>query len=238
MHYVDPLRPSSVSEPAGTLIPTTRADRYEDLVQEVQVAVPCGAQHLVAILAIPPEPQGLVVFANGGSSRRYRGAAQALHEADYATLLFDLLAQEEGMSDEPDPDGLPLLACRLIGAIDWARTLNPVSDLPVGIFGAGIAAAPALLAAARRPDQVGAVVSWGGRPDLVGDEVAEIQAPVRLVLGGSDGDVVALAERLQERLTGPSILDVMLHEDHNLPQGSALDEVAQLAADWFQQHLG
>lgn len=244
MNYLDPLRQGHRPDPDGAVsvvMPTARSGRYDELVQEVRVAVPCGEQCLVGVLAIPPEPQGLVVFANGGGSRRYRGAAQALHQADYATLLFDLLAADEGEEEEEseaDLERLPLWSCRLIGAIDWARTLNPVSDLPVGIFGAGIAAAPALIAAARRPGLISAVVTWGGRPDLVGDEVTAIRAPVRLVVGGSDAAVVNLTEALQERLHAPSILDVMIHEDHHLPQNAALDEVAQLAADWFQQHLG
>ncbi|HEX9776192.1 MAG TPA: phosphoribosyltransferase [Actinomycetota bacterium] len=187
-------------------------------------------------LSMPPDPIGIVVFAHGsGSSRlspRNRAVAAALNEARIATLLLDLLTPEE----EPDRANVfdvELLAGRLAVATRWLRARAGIASLPLGYFGASTGAAAALWAAAGLPDDVAAVVSRGGRPDLAGERLGEVRAPTLLIVGGDDDAVLAMNRRAQQALRCPSALEVVPRATHLFEEPGALDRVAALATGWF-----
>lgn len=203
-----------------------------------------GGATVAADLVVPPGARGLVVFAHGsGSSRRSsrnRLVAAALQERGLATLLLDLLTAPEEAVDQRTRHlrfDIGLLADRLVGALDWAGDDDATADLPVGLFGASTGAAAALVAAARVPERVGAVVSRGGRPDLAGSALAHVRAPTLLVVGGADLDVLSLNRQAAERLAAPHALEVVPGATHLFPEPGALEHVAELAGEWFVQHL-
>lgn len=192
-------------------------------------------------LTVPASPQGLVVFAHGsGSSRlspRNQAVAAALVAAGYATLLFDLLTAAEA-SDRQLVFDIALLARRLVQAIDWLGEQPPTAGLPIGLFGASTGAAAALKAAAARPKRVRAVVSRGGRPDLAGEALAKVQAPVLLIVGARDEAVLAWNRQAQARLRGASRLEVVPGAGHLFEEPGTLEAVMMLARIWFEVHLG
>jgi len=210
-----------------------------------EVEIPLGGKTLRADLAIPRvRPIGLVIFAHGsGSSRlspRNRHVAARLGREGLATLLLDLLTTEEGEIDDATRElrfDIPLLAERLVAAIDWARSAEPARGLPVGLFGASTGAAAALVAAARRPDVVSAVVSRGGRPDLAGDALPDVRAPTLLVVGAEDRDVIDLNEEALARMRCEKSLVLVPRATHLFEEPGTLDEAAGLAAGWFARHL-
>jgi putative phosphoribosyl transferase len=181
---------------------------------------------------------GLVIFAHGsGSSRqspRNRQVAAALNAKGFGTLLFDLLTQEEDLEDARTARlrfDIPRLAERLSAVVDWAP------GRPVGLFGTSTGAAAALVMAAARPDDVGAVVSRGGRPDLAGAELPAVRAASLLIVGGRDLEVLSLNERAAGRMTAERMIVVVPGAGHLFAEPGALDEVARLAGDWFARHL-
>ncbi|WP_284614772.1 dienelactone hydrolase family protein [Aquabacterium humicola] len=182
---------------------------------------------------------GIVVFAHGsGSSRlspRNRQVAQALQRQGLGTLLFDLLTPDEA-DDRRNVFDIGLLAGRVGEAIDEVRRLHP--DRPLGLFGASTGAAAALVAAAQRPQQVQAVVSRGGRPDLAGELLAEVRAPTLLIVGGADADVLALNRQALARLGGEKRLEVVPRATHLFEEAGTLEQVSRLAAQWFVDRLG
>jgi dienelactone hydrolase len=199
---------------------------------------------LNADLALPADVRALVVFAHGsGSSRhsaRNRTVASVLHRARFATLLLDLLTEGEEATDTATAAfrfDIPLLADRLVGAIDWAQADRQTAALPIGAFGASTGAAAALIAAARRQEAVRAVVSRGGRPDLAEEALALVTAPTLLIVGGRDDAVIELNRQALERLTAPKALRIVPGATHLFVQPGALDQVAQLAAGWFERYL-
>jgi dienelactone hydrolase len=203
--------------------------------------VKVGSHRLPGELASPLSPRGVVVFAHGsGSSRhspRNRMVAAALHRHGLATLLFDLLSDEES-DDRRKVFDIPLLAGRLGEAIDALSQWPAVSARSIGVFGASTGAAAALVAAADRPDTVAAVVSRGGRPDLAGAALPRVRAPTLLIVGGADTEVLALNEQAAAHLTAPCRLAVVPGATHLFVEPGALEQVAALAADWFATHLG
>lgn len=203
-----------------------------------EVAV--GPLGLPGTLAVPADARGIVVFVHGsGSSRlspRNGYVADALGEAGFATLLFDLLTAEEE-ADRRNVFDIDLLAERLTGAVDWLRTQDPVAGLPIGLFGASTGAAAALVAAERLGPRIAAIVSRGGRPDLAGEALGFVGAPVLLVVGGNDADVLALNRIALARLAGQSSLSVVPGASHLFPEPGALDRVVVLARDWFETWL-
>jgi putative phosphoribosyl transferase len=214
------------------------------LIYDEDVDILIGQAPLQGTLSVPPHASGLVIFAHGsGSSRhssRNRAVAEILQQSDLATLRFDLLTVDEEVVDRRTAHlrfDIPMLARRLVGTIDWSRSQVPVDDLPIGLFGASTGAAAALIAAAERPGLVQAVVSRGGRPDLAGEHLPRVRAPVLLLVGGADEPVIAMNEDAQAQLTCPSRLDIIPHADHLFTQPGTLDEVAQSAAEFFQLHL-
>ena len=195
-------------------------------------------------LALPADTRGLVIFAHGsGSSRhspRNRAVAEVLQHGQLGTLLLDLLTEDEERVDAATAEfrfDIPLLADRLVGAIDWARAHPHTAALPVGLFGASTGAAAALIAAARRPAVVRAVVSRGGRPDLAGGSLDDVAAPTLLIVGERDEVVLELNQQAFARLKGRKELRVVPGATHLFEEPGALDQVSRLAKDWFEQHL-
>ena len=182
---------------------------------------------------------GLVVFAHGsGSSRlspRNRFVAEALQHAGLATLLFDLLTDDEA-ADRRNVFDIHLLADRLRQAASWVIRLTAVRGLPLGFFGASTGAAAALMAAASRND-VCAIVSRGGRPDLADEALAHVTAPTLLIVGGNDPDVLTLNASAQLRLQCEHRLEVVPGATHLFEEVGALESVVVLARRWFLAHL-
>jgi dienelactone hydrolase len=213
-----------------------------DGVREVKVQA-VGVE-LEGSLGVPDGAQGVVLFAHGsGSSRhspRNQYVARELRRAGLGTLLVDLLTADEEGVDQYTRHlrfDIELLAMRLLGATDWLRHQPSTRDLALGYFGASTGAGAALLAAAERPDQVRAVVSRGGRPDLAGPALIRVHAPTLLIVGGDDGPVIDLNERAMELLEVEKELRIIPGATHLFEEPGALEEVARLAADWFVRHL-
>ncbi len=199
-----------------------------------------GPKHLPGILATRTADRGLVVFAHGsGSSRlspRNAVVAQALQEVGLGTLLFDLLTEREGGAVGNVFD-IPLLASRLLETLAWIAARDGISDLPIGLFGASTGAAAALWAAAERPDRVAALVSRGGRPDLAADRLAQVRAPTLLIVGERDRDVLRGNREAAEMLTCEKRLAIVPKATHLFEEPGALEAVADLAGQWFLDHL-
>lgn len=201
-----------------------------------------AAAPLTGDLTVPTQANGLVVFVHGsGSSRlspRNRAVADALQQAGFATLLFDLLTPEED-SDPSARFDIPLLAQRLAATLRWLQADPALAALPIGLFGASTGAAAALIAAAAQPARVGAVVSRGGRPDLAGEDVfARVHAPTLLIVGGADHEVLALNRQALARLPRSAELGIVPGATHLFEEHGALDQVATLASAWFRRWLG
>jgi putative phosphoribosyl transferase len=162
--------------------------------------------------------------------------AEVLQQGGLATLLIDLL-QEEEADDREKVFDIELLAERLQTAADWLRQQPETRHLRLGYFGASTGAGAALLAASRQPDAVGAVVSRGGRPDLAGDSLSEVQAPTLLIVGGNDEVVLELNEQALRLLRCPKELVIIPGATHLFEEPGALEEVARLAKVHFQRCL-
>jgi dienelactone hydrolase len=200
-----------------------------------------GSNRLEGILTLPDDAKGVVIFAHGsGSSRlspRNTRVAQAFNACGLATLLFDLLTEREA-SDRRNVFDIPLLGSRVAEAVTWVRAARETAHLAVGLFGASTGAAAALVAAAQTPGDVAAVVSRGGRPDLAGAYLPRVRAPTLLIVGGADHGVIELNEQALAQLTCEKRLEIVPGATHLFEEPGTLDEVVELAADWFQRHLG
>ncbi|MEZ5356380.1 MAG: dienelactone hydrolase family protein [Bryobacteraceae bacterium] len=194
---------------------------------------------------IPRHAYGVVVFCHGtGSSRmspRNRAVARRLNEGGLATLLFDLLNREEEAEDNWSHHlrfDIPALAERVVRATDWVGTRRESAGLPTAYFGASTGAAAALVASVACAGSVKAIVSRGGRPDLAGDRLGLVRAPVLLIVGGSDTEVLRLNRKAQARMKNAETrIAVVPGATHLFEEPGALDEVTQLALDWFSLHL-
>jgi predicted phosphoribosyltransferase/dienelactone hydrolase len=204
------------------------------------VAIPAGPRRLAGVLAVPAGATGVVVFAHGSGSGRHsprnQAVAHALQEAGLATLLIDLLEEEEA-ADRRKVFATRLLAEPLHAAASWLRRQPATEDLRLGYFGASTGAAAALVAAARDPGGVGAIVCRGGRPDLAAPCLASVAAPTLLIVGGNDDAVLELNQRAFHLLRCPRELVVIPGATHLFPEPGALEEVSRLAGDWFVRHL-
>jgi len=194
---------------------------------------------LPGTLILPAQPQAVVVFAHGSGSGRFsprnRQVAARLQQAGLGTLLFDLLTEAEA-DDRRNVFDIPLLAQRLGEAIEFLRALAAMRALPIGLFGASTGAAAALVAAAQRPDQVSAVVSRGGRPDLAGDALPLVRAPTLLIIGGADVEVLMLNRAAARQMSCECELAVVPHATHLFEEPGTLEQVQELAARWFSRH--
>lgn len=210
-----------------------------------QSQVPVGDVALDGDLVIPDTAKGIVLFAHGSGSGRHsprnRMVAETLNERGLGTLLVDLLTPEEEEVDRVTGElrfDIDLLARRLIGAIDWLREEPTTSSLSIGLFGASTGAAGALVAAAERPDEVAAVVSRGGRPDLAFDALPQVRAPTLLIVGGLDPVVIELNRQAWDYIRAEKRLVVVPGATHLFEEPGVLEAVARLAADWFWRFLG
>ncbi|MEY9131045.1 putative phosphoribosyl transferase [Bradyrhizobium diazoefficiens] len=192
-------------------------------------------------LSVPGNPRGLIAFAHGSGSSRFSprntAVANALNERRFATLLFDLLtpAEEQNRSNVFD---VVLLAERLMTAVNWLEgQTRAIASLPVGLFGASTGAAAALVAAARLPDRIAAVVSRGGRPDLAGEALPLVRAPTLLIVGGADFGVIELNEDALTRLHGPKAIEIISGATHLFPEPGAMEAVIEHAGQWFERYL-
>lgn len=203
------------------------------------VVVDCDGARLSGHLSVPLGASGCVVFAHGsGSSRRSvrnRWVARHLNAEGFATLLFDLLTDDEAGEHVP-VFAVEMLAGRLDGALSWVRQHDRLRTMPLGLFGASTGAAAALVVASHRPD-VKAVVSRGGRPDLAWGSLADVRQPVLLIVGARDLEVLDLNRRAAERLGGLHSLSVVAGAGHLFEEPGALDMVAERASQFFSRHL-
>ncbi|MBS1133366.1 MAG: phosphoribosyl transferase [Burkholderiaceae bacterium] len=206
-----------------------------------RIDVRIGPRRLPGLLDMPEgEIHGLVIFAHGsGSSRlspRNQFVARQLHARGLATLLFDLLTDDEAL-DRRNVFDIPLLARRLGEAIEWQRSLTEIARVPTGLFGASTGAAAALIAAATQGDRVSAVVSRGGRPDLAGPALPLVRAPTLLIVGGADHEVLELNREAAAQMTCEHALRVVPGATHLFEEPGTLETVAKVAADWLALHL-
>ena len=210
-----------------------------------EVQIPAGRAVLSGNLTIPENALALVLFAHGsGSSRhspRNQFVARTLNGGGLGTLLFDLLTPEEEALDIYTREhrfNIGLLAERLVHATNWTRQQDQLRDLRIGYFGSSTGGAAALVAAAELPRDVGAVVSRGGRPDLAGDALPQIQAATLLIVGGNDDIVIELNEMARDQMRCEVKLEIIPGATHLFEEPGALEQVAKLASDWFSLHVG
>jgi putative phosphoribosyl transferase len=208
------------------------------------VQIPAERVVLCGNLAFPENAIGLILFAHGsGSSRhspRNRFVARTLNDAGLGTLLFDLLTSEEEALDIHTREhrfNISLLAERLAHGTKWVRQQKETRDLRIGYFGSSTGGAAALVAAAEVPQDVGAVVSRGGRPDLAGDALPRVKAPTLLIVGGNDDVVIELNEMARNQMHCEVKLDIIPGATHLFEESGTLEQVAKLATDWFSLHL-
>jgi dienelactone hydrolase len=194
-------------------------------------------------LGMPPGAHGLVIFAHGsGSSRhspRNRFVATSLNERGFATLLMDLLTAEEEEIDSATASlrfDISLLARRVVFATDWCKSRRDLANVPIGYFGASTGAGAALLAAAGR-DDVGAVVSRGGRPDLAGAALGDVHAPTLLIVGERDPVVIDLNRQAASQMHAQCEIAIVPGAGHLFEQPGTLEQVARLAQEWFVRYL-
>lgn len=213
-------------------------------VEERLVQVASGPVNLEGNLKKPESARGVVLFAHGsGSSRhspRNRYVAEVLNQAGFATLLLDLLTPDEEMEDRQTGHlrfNITFLAERLITATEWLAQNLDVPKLKVGYFGASTGAGAALVAAAQRPEAVDAVVSRGGRPDLAGSALPNVQAPTLLIVGGNDTPVIGMNQEALAQLRVEKKLEIVPGATHLFPEPGALEEVARLVREWFELYL-
>ena len=212
-------------------------------ISEVQIQV--GRAVLSGILTLPEKAAAVVLFAHGsGSSRhspRNQFVARTLNDAGLATLLFDLLTQDEEAIDIRSREhrfNIGFLAERLVHATRWAKQQDQTRDLRVGYFGSSTGGGAALVAAAELPEDIGAVVSRGGRPDLAADALPKVQAPALLIVGGKDDIVIGLNEMARDQMRCQVKLEIVPGATHLFEEPGALGKVARLASDWFVKHIG
>jgi pimeloyl-ACP methyl ester carboxylesterase len=208
------------------------------------IIIPVEGARLSGELILPPQTWGLVLFAHGsGSSRhspRNHYVAGVLRESGLGTLLFDLLTPEEEETEAATRHlrfDIALLAERLVAATRWALDRGPDRDINVGYFGSSTGAAAALVAAARIRETVRAVVSRGGRPDLAGAALEQVQAATLLVVGGHDEPVIPLNEEAYARLPGQKALRIVPGASHLFEEPGTLEIVARMASEWFVKHF-
>lgn len=213
--------------------------------EERPVKVSAGKVTLEGILGVPKSARGVVLFAHGsGSSRhspRNRYVAEVFRKVGLATLLIDLLTPAEEAVDLRTMHlrfNIELLAERLVGATDWIRRNAETQKPRTGYFGASTGAAAALVAAVERSDIIDAIVSRGGRPDLAGAALPRVKAPTLLIVGGNDIPIIGINQDALNQLHVEKELVIIPGATHLFEEPGALDQVAQLAANWFLRHLG
>lgn len=210
----------------------------------LEIKIPVSNVQLEGNLIVPSGARGLVVFAHGSGSSRFSPrneyVAKEFNRASIGTLLFDLLTFKEERQDMITGEyrfNIELLAERLVGVTEWLKKDAPTKGLALGYFGASTGAAAALIAAARLPQDVAAVVSRGGRPDLASQYLREVKAPTLLLVGGWDEEVIELNKQAQNRMVNENKLVIIPGATHLFEEEGKLEEVAKLSIDWFMRHL-
>jgi putative phosphoribosyl transferase len=203
--------------------------------------IPVGPIHIEGMLELPENVQGIVLFAHGSGSSRHSKrntyVARVLQQKGIGTLLMDLLTPEED-ANYPTRFDIPLLTHRLLAATSWIKGDPRTSNLPIGYFGASTGAAAALQAAASYGDEIGAVVSRGGRPDMAGRSALEkVKSPTLLIVGGWDEEVIALNEEAFEQLHCIKVITIIPGATHLFTEPGTLEDVALKAAEWFVHYL-
>lgn len=213
-------------------------------VEEGLVYVNAGRVTLEGNLLIPDGARGLVMFAHGSGSSRFssrnRYVADVLRQSGVGTLLIDLLTRDEENVDLRTAHlrfDIGLLADRLVGASEWLAKQSETMRMKLGLFGASTGGGAALVAAARVPQRIHAVVSRGGRPDLAGPALPAVQAPTLLIVGGDDGPVIEMNREAYDQMTCERQMVIVPHASHLFEEPGTLEEVARLAAEWFTRHL-
>ncbi|HAM53793.1 MAG TPA: hydrolase [Nitrospiraceae bacterium] len=210
------------------------------MVEEKSIKIPVDGMKLDGILAIPKDASGLVIFAHGsGSSRlspRNRFVAGILHKKGIGTLLFDLLTVKEDEIYENRFD-IPLLTVRLKAATLWVKAQHETTGLKLGYFGASTGTAVALESAAEFGNEIKAIVSRGGRPDLAEDALGKVVAPALLIVGGRDDVVISFNKKAFDVIRTEKRLEIVPGATHLFEEPGALEEVARLAAEWFRTHF-
>ena len=208
--------------------------------EDEEVTITLGDASVAGQLNVPEESRGVVLFAHGsGSSRhspRNQQVAARLRSDGIATLLMDLLTEEEDAVDRRTREhrfDIELLAERLLGATRWLGEQPSTRGLSIAYFGASTGAAAALVAAAQLGDDIAAVVSRGGRPDLAGEALGQVGAPTLLIVGGDDPAVLPLNEQAHAQLDGRSEVEIVPGATHLFEEPGALEQVGDLAAAWF-----
>lgn len=211
------------------------------MARELPIAI--GTTTLQGVLRVPRGSRGIVLFAHGSGSGRWSPrntyVAERLSDAGLASLLFDLLTSEEEAIDSLTAElrfDIPLLTDRLVAATRWTKQRPELRDMTIGYFGASTGAAAALSAAARIPE-INAIVSRGGRPDLAGSALADVRAPTLLIVGGNDPEVLALNRGALAQLKCEARIEIVPHATHLFVEPGALEQVASLAAGWFEHNL-
>lgn len=218
----------------------TMTEREEGLVH-----VDAGATvSLAGNLLIPHGATGVVLFAHGSGSSRFssrnRSVASFLRDGALATLLIDLLTPAEERIDERTRHlrfDIGMLADRLVATSEWLARQTETRDLPIGLFGASTGGGAALVAAARKPERIQAVVSRGGRPHLAGDALPHVKAPTLLIVGGDDVTVIRMNRDAYDQMNAVRQLEIVPGASHLFEEPGTLDRVAHLARDWFQRYL-
>ncbi len=204
------------------------------------VAVEADGIVLLGMLARPDDAKGIVIFAHGsGSSRhstRNQAVAQWLVEKNCATLLFDLLSVAEA-NDRRNVFDIPLLSQRVVAATRWWKASSNGVSLPIGYFGASTGAGAALMAASEMGDEIAAVVSRGGRPDLAIPLLSKVVSPTMLIVGSRDETVLDLNRKAQHQLRCENELVVIDGATHLFEEPGTLEQAAAAAADWFVNHF-
>ncbi len=210
-----------------------------------EVQIHAGCTVLSGNLTVPEKAVALVLFAHGSGSSRYsprnQFVARTLNDAGLATLLFDLLTPDEEAIDMRTREhrfNIGMLAERLVHATRWAKQQDETRDLRIGYFGSSTGGGAALVAAAELSQDVGAVVSRGGRPDLAGDALPKVQAPTLLIVGGNDDVVIELNEMARDQMRCEVKLEIVSGAMHLFEEPGALEKVAELTSTWFNAHLG
>jgi putative phosphoribosyl transferase len=211
---------------------------------KTDMKIPVGEVVVEGTLTLPPGTKGVVLFAHGSGSGRFsprnQYVAKEFNKASIGTLLFDLLTREEEETDVVTAEyrfNIPLLAERLIGATEWLRNDLLTKRLAFGYFGASTGAAAALIAAAKLSDDIEAVVSRGGRPDLAGDYLPRVAAPTLLLVGGLDTEVIELNRLAMDKMTNEKKLVIITGATHLFEESGTLEEVAKVSTDWFLRYL-
>jgi putative phosphoribosyl transferase len=230
-----------VMRETGTRFPCSKKEKSMlNTLTEQQVIIPADGVKLEGSLVLPQAARAVVIFAHGsGSSRhspRNRYVAGVLQEAGIGTLLFDLLTRNEDTVYETRFN-IELLTERLKSATLWLQRQPETTGLSLGYFGASTGSASALRAGADPGTHISAVVSRGGRPDLAGDALPRVKAPVLLIVGGNDLQVLDLNRRAYDMISAEKRLEIVPNATHLFEEPGALEEAAHLAAEWFKNHL-